>query len=259
MSDWELTPASARPVSSAHYHLLSGVLLSLGLYGPWNSAQHLPSTQLKSSPGWLTFWTIFILVRLPPSTMSTVGPPHALTPSRWPAALFRPHQWAQASNFYTHLTLRSLRPEGTKKRSIPTGYGFDTVFCANYMFESLVWIGTTLMTGSVSCASRPPKTGDASRPRVDPIVPSSPRARRDLYRRLGRPDDPLGDQEEGRLQEGIRRDQGLPQGPQGHLPGPHLVGQEEGEGGQGGRAERPWSEGGAEGRECQLLPSGDER
>lgn len=62
-------------------------------------------------------------------------------------------QWAQASNFYTHLTLRSLRPAGTKKRSIPGGYGFDTVFCANYMFESLVWIGTTIMTGSVSCAS----------------------------------------------------------------------------------------------------------
>lgn len=61
-------------------------------------------------------------------------------------------QWAQASNFYTHLTLRSLRPEGTKKRSIPTGYGFDWAFCANYLFESLVWIGTTFMTGSVSCA-----------------------------------------------------------------------------------------------------------
>ncbi|CED85524.1 Steroid reductase required for elongation of the very long chain fatty acids [Phaffia rhodozyma] len=105
--------------NSAHYHLLSGLLLSLGLYGPWNSAYKLAGAT-RNSDFWLTAWSVFIM-------------------------------WAQASNLYTHLTLRSLRPAGTKKRSIPTGYGFDLVYSANYLFESLVWIGTTIMTGSVAC------------------------------------------------------------------------------------------------------------
>jgi very-long-chain enoyl-CoA reductase len=55
-----------------------------------------------------------------------------------------------ASNLHTHLTLRSLRPPGTKKRSLPRGYGFDLVFCANYFFESLEWAAFTIMTGSIS-------------------------------------------------------------------------------------------------------------
>lgn len=58
-----------------------------------------------------------------------------------------------ASNLHTHLTLRSLRPPGTKTRSIPKGYGFDLVFCANYLFEALEWFAFTAMTGSVSGTS----------------------------------------------------------------------------------------------------------
>ncbi|KAL7411924.1 3-oxo-5-alpha-steroid 4-dehydrogenase-domain-containing protein [Mrakia frigida] len=104
--------------NSAHYHLLSGLLLSFGIYGPWNSAPKLAGS-IRSSPLWLGGWTAFILFSI-------------------------------ASNLHTHLTLRALRPEGTKKRSIPNGYGFNQVFCANYFFESLEWIAFTVMTGSLS-------------------------------------------------------------------------------------------------------------
>lgn len=55
-----------------------------------------------------------------------------------------------ASNLSTHLTLRSLRPAGSKKRVLPKGYGFNLVAVPNYLFESLEWIAFTLMTGSAS-------------------------------------------------------------------------------------------------------------
>src|SRR5215472_3310845 len=44
-------------------------------------------------------------------------------------------QFAELSNFHTHLTLRALRPVGSRKRGIPFGYGFNLVTCPNYMFE----------------------------------------------------------------------------------------------------------------------------
>ena len=46
------------------------------------------------------------------------------------------------------MTLRDLRPAGTKKRAIPYGYGFDKITCPNYFFETMAWTAITVMTGS---------------------------------------------------------------------------------------------------------------
>ncbi|KAK0219803.1 3-oxo-5-alpha-steroid 4-dehydrogenase-domain-containing protein [Armillaria fumosa] len=54
----------------------------------------------------------------------------------------------ELSNLSTHLTLRNLRPTGTKKRGIPKGYGFGLVSCPNYMFEVLGWIVVCVMSRS---------------------------------------------------------------------------------------------------------------
>jgi very-long-chain enoyl-CoA reductase len=52
--------------------------------------------------------------------------------------------YAELSNLYTHITLRRLRPKGTRVRQIPCGYGFDWPFggisCANYFFEIMSWV-----------------------------------------------------------------------------------------------------------------------
>jgi len=56
--------------------------------------------------------------------------------------------FAEYSNFLTHLNLRSLRPDGSRKRAIPYGYGFDWVSLPNYFFEILGWVVFTVMTGS---------------------------------------------------------------------------------------------------------------
>lgn len=46
----------------------------------------------------------------------------------------------EALNFKTHLILRNLRTPGTTERNIPYGFGFDLVSCANYFWETLIWI-----------------------------------------------------------------------------------------------------------------------
>jgi len=48
------------------------------------------------------------------------------------------------------LTLRSLRPEGSRKRVIPRGYGFNIVSVPNYFFESMGWAVVCVMTGSLA-------------------------------------------------------------------------------------------------------------
>ncbi|EAU85246.1 hypothetical protein CC1G_10032 [Coprinopsis cinerea okayama7 len=58
--------------------------------------------------------------------------------------------WAQLSNFHTHMTLRNLRPPGTRKRGIPYGYGFSLVSCPNYLFEILAWLVPVVLTGSIA-------------------------------------------------------------------------------------------------------------
>jgi hypothetical protein len=57
-------------------------------------------------------------------------------------------QFAQMSNFSTHLTLRNLRPEGSTERKIPFGYGFNWVSCPNYFFEIMAWTAFTGLTRS---------------------------------------------------------------------------------------------------------------
>lgn len=54
---------------------------------------------------------------------------------------------AEVGNFYTHAVLRSLRPEGTTKRGIPRGLGFNLVSCPNYTFEIIAWVAFSVMTG----------------------------------------------------------------------------------------------------------------
>ena len=57
-------------------------------------------------------------------------------------------QFAELSNFHAHITLRNLRPPGTKTRAIPRGYGFDFVSCPNYLWEFLGWTAIAVMTNS---------------------------------------------------------------------------------------------------------------
>ncbi|XP_005107475.1 very-long-chain enoyl-CoA reductase [Aplysia californica] len=59
---------------------------------------------------------------------------------------------AELGNFSIHLALRNLRPAGSKVRKIPYGSAnpftwiFGLVSCPNYTYESLAWIGFTIMT-----------------------------------------------------------------------------------------------------------------
>lgn len=104
--------------NSLHYHGLSGFLLAFPIYGPTYSATspYIRGT-LRSSPQFL--WSC--------------------------AAIWL---FAELSNLSTHLTLRNLRPPGTRKRAIPHGYGFGIVSCPNYFFESIAWAVVAYMSGS---------------------------------------------------------------------------------------------------------------
>ncbi|KAI0246970.1 3-oxo-5-alpha-steroid 4-dehydrogenase-domain-containing protein [Lactifluus subvellereus] len=104
--------------NSIHYHILSGLFLAYPIYGPTYSANspYIRGT-LRSNLKFL-----------------------------WACAgvwLF-----AELSNLCTHLTLRNLRPPGTKKRAIPYGYGFGLISCPNYFFESVAWAAVAYMSGS---------------------------------------------------------------------------------------------------------------
>ncbi|EOQ99013.1 hypothetical protein E3P92_03385 [Wallemia ichthyophaga] len=106
--------------NSAHYHLLSGLLIAIAIYGPWYSLEALKHSH-RSNPSYLAAWSAFWL-------------------------------FCQISNLITHLKLRNLRPPGTKERNIPTGYGFDLVSCANYFFEIGSWVAILGITGSWAVA-----------------------------------------------------------------------------------------------------------
>lgn len=60
--------------------------------------------------------------------------------------------FAELGNFSIHLLFRNLRPAGSKVRKIPRGTAnpftwlFKLVSCPNYTYESLAWIGFTVMT-----------------------------------------------------------------------------------------------------------------
>ncbi|MCJ1253905.1 3-oxo-5a-steroid 4- dehydrogenase [Lignoscripta atroalba] len=56
----------------------------------------------------------------------------------------------ELGNLNAHVTLRNLRSSGGKERGIPHGIGFGLVTCPNYMFETVAWMGTSLVTWSWS-------------------------------------------------------------------------------------------------------------
>ncbi|KZW03546.1 hypothetical protein EXIGLDRAFT_743959 [Exidia glandulosa HHB12029] len=100
--------------NSAHYWLISGLGIAYSTYSPWFSKWGLRGS-IRSDPRYVwacvAFWT-----------------------------------WAEISNLHTHLTLRNLRPEGSTKRGIPRGYGFDLVSFPNYLFDLLAWLAIFAMT-----------------------------------------------------------------------------------------------------------------
>jgi len=56
----------------------------------------------------------------------------------------------ELGNLIAHVMLRNLRPEGTKERKIPRGFLFEYVSCPNYFFETLAWVGFSMLTQSVA-------------------------------------------------------------------------------------------------------------
>jgi very-long-chain enoyl-CoA reductase len=56
----------------------------------------------------------------------------------------------EIGNLVSHVTLRNLRPPGTKKRGIPRGQMFELVSCANYTWELGSWFWFAILTQSVS-------------------------------------------------------------------------------------------------------------
>ncbi|KAI9269943.1 3-oxo-5-alpha-steroid 4-dehydrogenase-domain-containing protein [Sporodiniella umbellata] len=102
--------------NSAHYWLLSGVNLAFWVYGPWFSQGKAASIR---NDVWL-YGSVAVFA------------------------------WAEISNFFTHMTLRNLRPAGTRVRAIPYGYGFDLVSCPNYFFEFIAWTSVCFLTTSWS-------------------------------------------------------------------------------------------------------------
>lgn len=56
----------------------------------------------------------------------------------------------EIGNLSAHVTLRMLRPAGTKVRRIPRGGLFEYVSCPNYTYEIMAWFGFSLMTRTVA-------------------------------------------------------------------------------------------------------------
>jgi len=106
--------------NSAHYHILSGVFLAYDVYRPkYSAVSPYITDSYRNSRDFL-----YVAAGL----------------------------WAftELSNFHTHMTLRSLRPPGTRTRAIPRGYGFSLVSCPNYFFEVMGWAVVTGMTNSLA-------------------------------------------------------------------------------------------------------------
>jgi len=107
--------------NSAHYHLLSGVLLAFDVYRPAFSAPAVAGTWRDNGTLLTAAWAVWA--------------------------------FAQLSNLSTHLTLRALRPAGTTTRAVPMGYGFSAPFSLtspNYFFELLGWSAVCAVSGSLA-------------------------------------------------------------------------------------------------------------
>ncbi|RKP25862.1 3-oxo-5-alpha-steroid 4-dehydrogenase-domain-containing protein [Syncephalis pseudoplumigaleata] len=100
--------------NSFHYHILGGMLIAYGVYGPALAAG---TERAQMSATW--YWScigVFIL--------------------------------AELGNMSAHITLRNLRPPGTRVRRVPYGFGFGLVSCPNYTFELIAWAAFALFTSS---------------------------------------------------------------------------------------------------------------
>lgn len=95
-------PITRLPINCGHYWVLNGVLIGYFVFHP-----------LYTDPGYsdcehAVYCGLFLLF--------------------------------EVLNAWTHIILRNLRPEGTKKRGIPVGAGFGFVSCANYWWEICAWV-----------------------------------------------------------------------------------------------------------------------
>jgi len=97
--------------NSFHYWVISGLFLGYFVYGP---------------------------------TSPSAGP--VLPELTYPGILF--YIMGELGNLSAHIALSNLRSRGGKERGIPRGWQFRMVTCPNYMWESLSWIGVTLVTRS---------------------------------------------------------------------------------------------------------------
>jgi len=103
--------------NSAHYHLGSGLAIAYAIYGPWYSPHAVIGT-IQNDINFL--WGAFALWTM-----------------------------AELSNLHAHITLRNLRPPGTKVRAIPRGFGFDLISCPNYFWEIISWTAIAGMTNNI--------------------------------------------------------------------------------------------------------------
>ncbi|KAJ1735518.1 3-oxo-5a-steroid 4- dehydrogenase [Coemansia biformis] len=104
--------------NSGHYHLLSGLNLAYWIYSPATAQGTALAAQLGCPLLLSAFTGIFL--------------------------------FAELSNLSTHITLRNLRPPGSRVRRIPRGYGFGLVSFPNYTFEIIAWAAVAGMTRSVA-------------------------------------------------------------------------------------------------------------
>ncbi|KCV71628.1 hypothetical protein H696_01047 [Fonticula alba] len=136
--------------NSAYYWLLGGALFALDFYRPSKAVVETSSGMLW---GLTAFWA-----------------------------------FCQLSNLYAHVTLRNLRPPGTRDRRIPYGFGFNLVSCPNYLFEILGWVAVSLMTRTWSCmlftvvgAAQMSEWANTKHKRYRADFPNYPRERRRLF------------------------------------------------------------------------------
>lgn len=129
-------------------------------------------------------------------------------------------QYSELSNLVTHLNLASLRPAGTKTRQIPRGYGFDSVSCANYWFESLAWFAFTGLTlnwaGTFSKSVVFFPAIQSTERAHDPCELSTLGISWIVHGRRGRTNVRLGRQEAQEVQERVRRQ--VPAWQESHVP-----------------------------------------
>jgi very-long-chain enoyl-CoA reductase len=105
-------PASNIFKNSAHYWLLSVLLIAAFIYSPTH-----PTSTSRLHP----------LIDYPALALYAFG---------------------ELANLNTHLILRNLRSPGGTERGVPQGLGFAWVTCPNYLFEVLAWASLCVITRS---------------------------------------------------------------------------------------------------------------